>query len=45
MLDIMYRLPSLALSGVTGCVVTKDVVEKREEPILVYNNEAQAASG
>jgi ATP-dependent Clp protease ATP-binding subunit ClpX len=45
MLDIMYRLPSLALSGVTGCVVTKDVVDKREEPILVYNNEAQAASG
>lgn len=45
MLDIMYRLPSLALSGVTGCIVTKDVVEKREEPILVYGNEAQAASG
>ncbi len=45
MLDIMYKLPSLALSGVTGCVVTKDVVEKKEEPILVYNNEVQAASG
>ena len=45
MLDIMYKLPSLALSGVTGCIVTKDVVEKREEPILVYNKEAQAASG
>jgi ATP-dependent Clp protease ATP-binding subunit ClpX len=45
MLDIMYKLPSLALSGVTGCIVTKDVVEKREEPILVYNKEAQVASG
>jgi ATP-dependent Clp protease ATP-binding subunit ClpX len=46
MLDIMYKLPALALSGVTGCIVTKDVVEKREEPLLVYNNkEAQAASG
>jgi len=45
MLNIMYELPSLALSGVTGCVVTDDVIRKREEPILVYDNEAQALTG
>ncbi|MGH7684393.1 MAG: ATP-dependent Clp protease ATP-binding subunit ClpX, partial [Vulcanimicrobiaceae bacterium] len=34
MLDVMYDLPSL--QGVKKCVVTKDVIEKREQPTLVY---------
>jgi len=34
MLDIMYDLPSL--QGVKKCVITKDVIEKREQPTLVY---------
>jgi len=45
MIDIMYRLPSLSLSGVTGCVITADVINKREEPLLVYENEAKARTG
>ena len=43
MLDIMYKLPSL--SGITGCVITDDVINKREEPLLVYGDEAQASTG
>jgi ATP-dependent Clp protease ATP-binding subunit ClpX len=43
MLDIMYKLPSLP--GVTECVITDDVINKREEPLLVYGNEAQALTG
>jgi len=33
MLNVMYEAPSRG--NVTKCVITKDVVEKREEPILV----------
>ncbi|HUY10733.1 MAG TPA: ATP-dependent Clp protease ATP-binding subunit ClpX [Candidatus Dormibacteraeota bacterium] len=36
MLDVMYDLPSLV--GVKKCVVNKDVVEKREQPTLVYGD-------
>jgi ATP-dependent Clp protease ATP-binding subunit ClpX len=43
MLNIMYELPSL--SGVTTCVITEDVINKREEPLLVYSDESQAATG
>ncbi len=43
MLDIMYKLPTL--SGVTGCVITDDVINKREEPLLIYGDEAQASTG
>ena len=43
MLNIMYELPSL--TGVTGCVITDDVINKREEPILIYGDESQAATG
>lgn len=45
MIDIMYGLPALSLSGVTGCVITSDVINKREDPLLVYENEAQARTG
>ncbi len=33
MLDVMYEIPSRA--DVTKCVVTKDVVQKKEKPLLV----------
>ena len=45
MIDIMYKLPSLSLSGLTGCVITGDVINKREDPLFVYENEAQARTG
>ncbi|MBV9277085.1 MAG: ATP-dependent Clp protease ATP-binding subunit ClpX, partial [Candidatus Eremiobacteraeota bacterium] len=34
MLDVMYDLPSL--SGVKKCIVNKEVIEKREQPTLIY---------
>src|ERR1700686_1798897 len=34
MLDVMYDLPSL--QGVKKCVINKEVVEKKEQPALVY---------
>lgn len=34
MLDIMYEIPSL--EGVAECVITEDVVLKKEKPLLVY---------
>lgn len=40
MLDIMYKLPTL--SGVKECVVTDGVINKKEEPILIYGSKAQA---
>jgi len=43
MLNIMFKLPSL--TGVTGCVITDDVINKREEPILIYGDESQVATG
>ena len=43
MLDIQYKLPTL--SGITGCVITDDVINKREEPLLVYGDEAQVGAG
>ena len=43
MLNIMYKLPTL--SGITGCVITDDVINKREEPLLVYGDEAQTGTG
>ncbi|ADI01097.1 MAG TPA: ATP-dependent Clp protease ATP-binding subunit ClpX [Syntrophothermus lipocalidus] len=33
MLDVMYEIPSRA--DVTKCVVTKDVIQKKEKPLLV----------
>jgi len=37
MLDVMYELPSL--TGVEECVVTRDVVSKRERPELITRSE------
>src|SRR5450631_1919169 len=36
MLDVMYDLPSL--QGVKKCVINEEVIEKREQPTLIYAN-------
>ena len=41
MVDVMYDLPSK--SNVKECIISEDVVLKRQEPILVYENEAEWA--
>jgi ATP-dependent Clp protease ATP-binding subunit ClpX len=38
MLDVMYDLPGK--TGVRECVVTDEVVARKKDPILVYENEA-----
>ncbi len=38
MLDVMYEIPSM--TGVSECEVTRDVVEKRERPLLVREKKA-----
>jgi ATP-dependent Clp protease ATP-binding subunit ClpX len=38
MLDIMYEIPSL--ENVRECVITEDVVLKREKPMLVYEKQS-----
>jgi ATP-dependent Clp protease ATP-binding subunit ClpX len=35
MLDVMYDLPSL--QGVKKCVINKEVIDKKEQPTLIYN--------
>ncbi|MFA4910064.1 MAG: ATP-dependent Clp protease ATP-binding subunit ClpX [Desulfobacteria bacterium] len=41
MLDIMYELPSQ--SDIRECVITEEVVQKKETPILVYEKKAESA--
>ncbi|MDY6856242.1 MAG: ATP-dependent Clp protease ATP-binding subunit ClpX [Thermodesulfobacteriota bacterium] len=41
MLDIMYEIPSQP--NVKECVITKEVIEKKENPMLIYENEAESA--
>ncbi len=41
MLDIMYELPSIG--GVKECVIGEEVILKREEPILLYENSKKQA--
>ncbi len=41
MLEIMYDLPSL--EGVKECVVTEEVIQRREKPIIIYESQAQEA--
>ena len=41
MLDVMYDLPSKA--NVKECIISEDVVERKQDPILVYENEAEWA--
>jgi len=41
MLDIMYEVPFLP--GVKECKITKEVIEKGEPPILIYEEEQRSA--
>jgi ATP-dependent Clp protease ATP-binding subunit ClpX len=38
MLNIMYDLP--AMSRVRECLISEEVVLKKEEPIIIYDSEA-----
>jgi ATP-dependent Clp protease ATP-binding subunit ClpX len=42
MLDVMYDLPSL--DGVKKCIVNKEVVDKKEQPTLIYADRAKDQS-
>ena len=37
MLDVMYDLPSL--QGVKKCIINKDVIDKKEAPTLIYQEQ------
>ncbi|MGI6457903.1 MAG: ATP-dependent Clp protease ATP-binding subunit ClpX [bacterium] len=41
MMDIMYELPSM--SGVTKCVITKEVITEGSDPLLVYEDQVETA--
>jgi len=41
MLDVMYELPSQ--SDIQECMIVKEVIEKKEKPILIYKNQAKSA--
>ncbi len=41
MLDVMYELPSIA--NVKECVVSEEVINSHEKPILIYEEEAEIA--
>jgi ATP-dependent Clp protease ATP-binding subunit ClpX len=41
MLDVMYEIPSQ--SGVKECLITADVINKKEKPILKYERHAETA--
>ncbi len=41
MLDIMYDIPSQ--ENVNECVVSKDVILKREKPLILYENKTKSA--
>jgi ATP-dependent Clp protease ATP-binding subunit ClpX len=41
MLDIMYELPSQ--SGISECIINRDVVVERKPPIILYKKKAESA--
>jgi ATP-dependent Clp protease ATP-binding subunit ClpX len=41
MLDVMYEIPSQ--DGIKECLVTEDVIIKRERPVLIYEKKAETA--
>ncbi len=41
MLDVMYEIPSQ--KGVKECLITDDVINKKENPILLYEKQAESA--
>ncbi|MCS7150128.1 MAG: ATP-dependent Clp protease ATP-binding subunit ClpX [Caldimicrobium sp.] len=43
MIDVMYEVPSL--TEVKECVITKDVVLKKDRPILIFNTKKKVKEG
>lgn len=41
MLDVMYELPSQ--KGIKECLITEDVINKNEKPIIIYEKQAESA--
>lgn len=41
MLDVMYEIPSQ--SEITECVITEEVITRKEKPVLTYKNRAESA--
>jgi ATP-dependent Clp protease ATP-binding subunit ClpX len=41
MLDVMYEIPSQ--SGIKECLITEDVINKKEKPILTFEKQAETA--
>jgi len=41
MLDIMYEIPSQ--SSITECVITEEVIVKKEKPLLTYEDKDKSA--
>ncbi|MEC7946799.1 MAG: ATP-dependent Clp protease ATP-binding subunit ClpX, partial [Myxococcota bacterium] len=41
MLDVMYELPSR--DNIRECIISEEVVDRKKDPILVYENEAEWA--
>jgi ATP-dependent Clp protease ATP-binding subunit ClpX len=41
MLDVMYDLPSR--DNIKECIISEEVVTRQQEPILVYENQAEWA--
>jgi ATP-dependent Clp protease ATP-binding subunit ClpX len=41
MLDVMYDLPSR--DNIRECIISEEVVDRKKDPILVYENEVEWA--
>jgi ATP-dependent Clp protease ATP-binding subunit ClpX len=41
MLDVMYDMPSR--DNIRECIISEEVVERKKDPILVYESEAEWA--
>lgn len=41
MIDIMYEIPSM--SGVSKCIITKEVITEGSEPLMVYQDQVETA--
>jgi len=41
MLDVMYEIPSR--SGIKECLITEEVIHKKEKPVLVFEKHAESA--
>lgn len=41
MLDVMYEIPSQ--TGISKCIITREVVTRQSEPLLVYEDQVESA--